>query len=297
MKIADLELFVEVARQGGYAVVAKARGVDPSSVSRRVAALERELGIRLFQRTTRKLTLTEAGEIFLGRAQPLLEELAHARDAASHSSQAARGTLRLTVSVAFGQERIVPLLKVFRTSFPSLKLECLFTDTNLDLVAEGIDLAIRLAPTVTGDVVAAKFMETHYRVVASPRYLRKALRMSTPSDISLHRCLLFNLPGYRSRWRFRDPAGRVEEASVDGDIILSTASAIRMATLDGLGPSLLPSWLIDGDLRAKRLIDAFPRHAVTATTFDTAAWFVYPSRNYLPTKVRVAIDFLREHLK
>ena len=103
MKITEMELFVEVARQGSYAAVARAHNVDPSSVSRGIAALERELGIRLFQRTTRKLTLTEAGELFLGRAQPLLEELAHARDAASHSSQSARGTLRLTVSVTFGQ--------------------------------------------------------------------------------------------------------------------------------------------------------------------------------------------------
>jgi DNA-binding transcriptional LysR family regulator len=297
MKITELELFVEAARHGSYAAVARARNVDPSSVSRGIATLERELGIRLFQRTTRKLTLTEAGELFLGRAQPLLEELAHARDAASHSSRSARGTLRLTVSVTFGQERIVPLLKVFRARFPNLKIDCLFTDTNIDLVAEGFDLAIRLGPTVTGDLVAAKFMETCYCVVASPRYLRKAPPLSKPADISLHRCLLFNLPAYQSRWRFRDARGRVEEAAVDGDIILSTGSALRMAALDGLGPSLLPSWLIDRDLSSGRLVDAYPRHAVTATTFDTAGWFVYPSRNFLPTKVRVAIDFLREHLK
>ena len=297
MKITELELFVEAARQGSYAAVARARNVDPSSVSRGIATLERELGIRLFQRTTRKLTLTEAGELFLGRAQPLLEELAHARDAASRSSRSARGTLRLTVSVTFGEERIVPLLKVFRARFPNLRIECLFTDTNIDLVAEGFDLAIRLGPTVTGDLVAAKFMETCYRVVASPRYLRKAPPLSKPADISLHRCLLFNLPAYQSRWRFRDARGRVEEAAVAGDIILSTGSALRMAALDGLGPSLLPSWLIDRDLSSRRLVDAYPRHAVTATTFDTAGWFVYPSRNFLPTKVRVAIDFLREHLK
>lgn len=296
MKLSDLELFVTTAQRGSFAAVAKERDLDPSSVSRSIAALEAALGMRLFQRSTRAMTLTEAGEAYLQRVEPLIEELARAHEAAAGTSQAPRGTLRLTASVSFGQVRIVPLLPELRARYPDLKVECLFTDANVDLVAERVDLAIRLAPAVDGDLIAAKLMDTHYRVVASPKYLAASARLSRVSDISRHRCILFNLRPFRTRWIFRHPSGRMEEVPISGDLVLAPAGAIRDAALAGVGPALLPDWLIDEDIAAGRLVNPFPNHAVTATTFDTAAWLVYPSRAYLPNKVRIAIDFLREHL-
>jgi DNA-binding transcriptional LysR family regulator len=204
--------------------------------------------------------------------------------------------LRLTASVNFVQMRIVPLLGELSTLYPNLKIECVFSDAVVDLIAERIDLAIRLAPTIEGDLIAAKLMDTHYRVVASASYLAAHPRLTRPSDLSAHRCVLFNLRPFRTRWIFRSSAGRLEEVAVEGNLLLSTASAIRDAALAGLGPALLPDWLITPDMGAGRLVDVFPTYSVTATTFDTGAWLVYPSRAYLPNKVRVMIDFLKVRL-
>jgi DNA-binding transcriptional LysR family regulator len=295
MKTEDLDLLVAVARRGSFAAVAKERDLDPSSVSRTIADLEAELGIRLFQRTTRKLSLTEAGDLYLQQIEPLVHEFERARDVAASTTGSPRGLLRMTTSETFGHVRIVPLLKEFRLRYPDLKLECLFTDANLDLVADRVDLAVRLGPTVEGNLIAAKLMDTHYRVVASPDYLRE-MPLVVPQDLSRHRVLLFNIRAFRSRWIFRDAADVVTQVPIDGDVTLSPAGSLRTAALHGMGLALLPNWLVDDDIARGALVNCFPTHRVTATTFNTGAWLVYPSRSYLPNKVRVMIDFLREKL-
>ena len=296
MNTRDLGLFLDVARRGSFAAVAKARGMDPSAVSRAIAGLETDLGVRLFQRSTRRMRLTEAGELFLTRAAPLAEELERARADALAVRANPTGTLRMTASVTFGQRCIVPNLGAFRRCYPDVRVDAVFTDANLDLVDQGIDLAVRLAPMVTGDVIATKLMSTAYRVVASPGYVRSAPPIQEPRDLARHRCLLFPLPGYRSQWRFRDRAGDIEEVPIAGDLTLAPAGSLRDAALDGLGPALLADWLVDDDIAAGRLVRLLPDHAVTATSFDTAAWLLYPSRSFLPAKVRVMIDFLRARL-
>jgi DNA-binding transcriptional LysR family regulator len=296
MDLQNLALFAAVARRGSFAGVAKDRNLDPSSVSRAVADLEAELGLRLFQRTTRSMTLTEAGDLYLARVEPLIEELARARDAAVQVTGAPRGLLRLTASVTFGQMRVVPLLAEFRARFPDLQVEGLFTDANVDMVADRIDLAIRLAPVIEGDLIAAKLMDTRYRVVASPGYLASHPALRKPQDLTTHKVLLFNIRAFRTRWLFRDADGRQEAVPISGEITLAPAGSLLTAALAGLGPALLPDWLVDDAVAAGGLVDVFPRHAAAATTFDTAAWLVYPSRSYLPNKVRVMADFLRERL-
>lgn len=296
METNNLSLLIDVVRRGSFAAAAKERGVDPSSVSRTISALEDELGLRLFQRSTRRMSLTEAGDLYLARIESILDELERARTEAHNVSAAPTGTLRMTTSVTFGETVVLPLLPRFRAFYPALKVEAIFTDANVDLVAERMDLAIRLAPTIEGDFIAAKLMDTRYRVVASPDYIRRTGPIAEPKDISDRACLLFTLRAFRSRWIFRDGAGAQVEVSVHGDITLSPASALRTAAVEGLGPALLPDWLVDADIAAGRLINVFPNHDVTATTFDTAAWLIYPSRVYLPNKVRVMIDFLRSSI-
>lgn len=295
MNLSDLTLLQDVARAGSFAAVAKARGVDPSQVSRAVAQIEDTLGLRLFQRTTRSLSPTEEGEAYLSRALPLVEELARLTTEVRTERAQPSGTLRLTASVTFGQRVIVPHLAAFRAQHPRVAIEAIFTDANLDLVADRIDLAIRLAPAVEGDVIAARLMDTRYRVVASPAYLARHPAPVQPQDLRDHRVLLFTLRPFRTRWLFRQ-GETVTEVPVAGDITLSPAGSLREAALAGLGPALLPDWLIDADLRAGTLIRLLPGHDVTATTFDTGAWAVYPSRSFLPAKVRAMIDFLRSAL-
>lgn len=296
MDIEALKLFLNVATRGSFAAVAKELDLDPSAVSRSISALEDEIGVRLFQRTTRRMSLTEAGDIYLSRIAPLIEEVARAQTEALDVSAAPTGILRLSTSVTFGQRMIVPLLPRLRELYPALKIEGVFTDANIDLVAERVDLAIRLAPTIEGDLIAVKLRDTRYHVVASPTYVASAPGLTKPSELLNHKVLLFMLRPYRTRWIFRDLGGQLEEVPVHGDLVLSPAGALRDAVLLGLGVALLPNWLVDEDIRSNRMVRLLPEHDVAATTFDTAIWLIYPSRSYLPSKVRVMIDFLKAEL-
>ncbi|MGL5010100.1 MAG: LysR family transcriptional regulator [Paracoccaceae bacterium] len=295
MNLGDVTLLQDVARLGSFAAAAAQRGIDASSVSRMVAGIEAGLGFRVFERTTRRLNLTEVGDLYLTRAAPLTEELTRIAAEARNLRAAPSGLLRLTASVTFGQRQLVPLIGAFRTQHPDVALDCVFTDANVDLIADRIDLAIRLAPTIEGDLIATKLMATHYRVVAAQDYLARHAPLQVPADLRGHRVLLFNLRAFRQRWLFRDGAG-TQEVPIAGDITLSPAGTLRDAAIAGLGPALLPDWLVDGDIAAGRLVHCLRAWQVTATDFDTGAWAVYPSRSFLPGKTRAMIDFLRATL-
>lgn len=291
-----LQLFVDVVRQGSFAAVARDRNLDPSSVSRAIAALEAELGIRLFQRTTRQLSPTEAGITYFERIEPLVDEIRQATAAAADLSDQPRGKLRITASVSFGLKCIVPLLPQFASLYPDLTVDLLLIDAVVDLLAERVDVAVRLGLLADSSLVAQQLMRTHYSVCASPDYLKRSPQLEQPMDIAQHHCLLFPLAGFRSRWIFKDRGGALSEVAVQGRTLISSAIALQQCAIAGTGLVLLPNWLIDDDLQAGTLVNVFPNHAVTATDFSTAAWLVYPSRTYVPLKVRVFIDFLKNSM-
>jgi len=297
MDIETIQLLIDVRNRGSFAEVARERDLDPSRISRVVAAVEAELGVRLFQRSTRRVFATEAGELYIRRLALIAEDLERARDDAQSINEGPVGLLRLTTTVAFGQQVIVPLLPEFRRTHPRVEIDLVLSDSNLDLVRERIDLAVRLGSGVSGDLVVTKLRDTVYRVCAAPDHLRTHGRPEHPADLSNRDCLRFSLPGFRDRWIFTEGAGaEPTEVRVHGGIVASGALALRSLALAGLGPALLADWLVDEDIAAGRLIDLFPAHRVTATTFDTAVWLLYPSRSFLPRKVRAMIDFLRVHV-
>lgn len=296
MEIDALRTLALVAQQGSFAAAARLLDVDPSSVSRSVANTEAALGLRIFQRSTRALSLTEAGETYLRRIAPLLDEFDHARDMAQTLRTNPSGTIRLTASVAFAHECIIPILGPFHARYPEMVVELLPTDMTLDIAANALDLAIRLAPAPQGDLISTRLMTTRYRVCASPAYLHAQGPIATPQDLTDHNCLRFALPEFRTRWRFRHGDAPAFDVPISGHTIIANALSLRRAAVDGMGPVLLADWLIASEIASGRLVDLFPEHDCTATEFDTAAWMLYPSRAYLPRKVRVMIDFLREHL-
>jgi len=187
-----------------FAAVAKDRNIDPSSISRAIAGLEQQLGVRLFQRTTRRVIETEAGRIYFDKVEPLIEELERARHAARDVSTSPSSILRVTASVVLGQTCVVPPPPDFRRAYPRLAIALILTDAVLDAIAGRIDVAIRLGPRLDVGYVGAKLFATRYRVCASPDYLAREGRPATPIDLADRRCLPFDLPGYRERWLFRD---------------------------------------------------------------------------------------------
>lgn len=296
MDFQRLQTFRDVAELGSLAAAARASRQDPSAVSRSIAGLEAELGVRLFQRSTRRLTLTEAGETYLSRIRPLLEELAAAHEAASGLVERPRGCLRVTTSNAYGQTVLAPLLPAFHTAYPEIDLELVCADNALDLVAERIDVAVRLGPRPVGDVVASRLRSTSKRLVASPNYLATHRPIRTPQDVSDHVCLRFLAEGYRDHWLFRDPQGQELVVPVFGALATANATVLHDMTLAGMGLTLLSDWMTDDDIAAGRLIELLPNWTAAAGHFDTAIWVLYPSRRFLPHKARVFIDHLREHL-
>lgn len=300
MDSTDLQTLMQVVRSGSYAAAARELDVDPSSVSRAIKALEDELGARLFQRSTRKVSLTEAGAVFTERLAPLLEELQQARDAAVDVTAEIRGNLRVSVSNTFGLSRVVPLLPTFCAQYPQLDIDLMLTDAVVDLVAERIDVAVRLGVMHDSALVAVPLTQVRYRVVASPAWVaEQSPRIRRPADLERVRCLTFALPGFRDRWLFRqakDASDDQEAVRIRPRAVISNGLALRECVLQGMGPSLLPDWLIGGDLVSGALVDLFPKHQVGTSDAAPGAWAVYPSRSYMPAKVRVFIDFLRQSL-
>ena len=296
MDLESLITFTGVARSGSFASHARERGIDPSSVSRQIAALEDSLGIRLFERTTRRLSLTEAGRIYLDRVAPLMEELSAARDAAHDSMAEPSGVLTVTTSVAFGERWLMPRVASFRQAFPKITLDLRLTDAVVDLVSEGIDVALRLGPSVTGAVVAAKLFDTRYQLVAAPTYLEEHGTPENLEDLQSHTGLFFSLPGVRSDWQFREREGLpIHVASPPAGLTISNALALRRAALDGLGLALLADWTVARDIENGSLVPLFEDFQASVSGFDTAAWVVYPSRTYVPARLRVFIDHLRSN--
>ena len=295
MNTADFATLMIVIRLGSFAAAARQLHVDPSSVSRAVAALEAKLGTRLFQRNTRQLTMTEAGAVFVQRVAPLLEELEQVRDAVTDSANRTRGTLRVTASNAFGMRRIVPLLPAFCRAHPELDIDLMLTDTVVDLVAERVDIAVRLGALRDSTLVAVPLLRTRYRVVSSRAWLGALAKPPrTPEDVQHYDCVTFAMPGFRDRWLFRRTGGGSQIAvTVQPRLLLTNGLALRECALAGLGVSLLPDWLIGDDLAAGRLVDLYPEHDVAVVDAPTGAWLVYPSRSYVPTKVRAFIELMR----
>lgn len=291
-----LKTLLLIARQGSLAGAARVLDTDPSALSRLLAGAEDRLGFRLFHRSTRRLSVTEAGQDYLARIEPLVEALEAARDEAAGADRTPRGHVRLTTSTAFGQVCVLPHLPALRRACPEITLELLLDDAPRDLVADRIDLALRLAPAPRGDLISTRLMRTRYHVCAAPGYLAQHGTPEHPTGLSRHDCLRMALPEYRTRWLFRDTRGATEEVPIDGTLILSGALALREAALLGLGPALLADWLAAEGLASGALVDLFPDHQVTATGFDTGVWALYPDRAHLPARTRAVLDFLRRNL-
>lgn len=296
MEIEALALFVDVAEAGSFADAARRRNIDPSQVSRTIAALEKNLQIRLFKRSTRKLSLTEAGERYLARIVPVLEEMNFAAEEARELTQRPSGLIRMTASTAFGQVCLLPILPAFYEAYPNIEIELQLSDSNIDLFSEDIDLACRLAPSFQSDLIGVKLFDTCYRVCASPSYLKKSKPITQPQDLKEHKNIVLALAHYRSRWLFKDAENQLSEVKVQSRFAVSNALALRECLLKGMGPGLAADWLIDRDIASGDLVDLFLQLRVTATDFNTGAWLLYPSRHYMPLKTRVMIDFLKKHL-
>ncbi|MBL1275353.1 MAG: LysR family transcriptional regulator [Ectothiorhodospiraceae bacterium] len=296
MEISALTVFLEVMRHLSFTEVANARGIAPSSVSRSIASLEKELGLRLFQRSTRKLAPTEAGLLYFERISPLLEALQSAHQMAADIDEAPRGVLRVSAAVVFGEQHIVPLLPELAEQYPLLDIELILSDSYLDLIDQRIDVAIRLGSLNDSSLIAHRLAKINFFVVASPRYITKQGDPDSPKQLLEHNCLLFPRMDYSLNWVFKNTAGVLDDIPIKGRYLITHSHAIKTCTLAGMGISLLPDWLVSREIKEGRLIRLFSKYDVTATDYKSSVWLVYPSREYLPLKVRVFNEYIKANL-
>jgi DNA-binding transcriptional LysR family regulator len=298
MDTTNLTIFVQAMRKRSFVAVARDRGVDPATISRAIAALEEELQLRLFQRTTRKIEPTEAGVVYFERIEPLVDELERAKLLASDVSARPEGVLRIACPVSFAELNIIPLLPEFARLYPELRYELVLTDAILDLIAERLDVAIRVGSLPDSSLIVHKLSPMISRVCATPQYLKEYGTPQTPPELINHRCLLLALTGFsRSNWKFTDKEGGVQEIVVGEYVRTSNAMALKQCALAGMGITLQAKWMIGRELKEGKLVDLFPDYEVTAAIDDAAAWLLYPSREYLPLKVRVFVEFLKQKFK
>jgi DNA-binding transcriptional LysR family regulator len=291
-RLSEISAFVEVARQRSFVRAAEHLHVNVSAVSRAVAALETRLGVRLLQRSTRRVGLTEAGRAHLPRCEALLAELAEAEAAVSARHSALQGSLRVSGPSGLGMTHLVPLLPEFLRRHPHLALDFDMSNRFVDLIEEGFDVAIRVG-TLRDSRLAARRLGSNRRVlVAAPDYLRAHAAPKHPRDFAAHTCLILDLGPHAENWILVDKTAR-HTVRVNGPLRSNHALAVRGACIDGLGIALLPRFAVIDELASGQLLQLLPRW----TSPEQGIYAVYPSHRLIPAKVRAFVDFLEEKLR
>ena len=286
----EMEVFVRVVDLGGFSAAARALRMTPSAVSKLIARLEARLGARLVNRSTRKLQLTPEGSAFYDRAVRVLADLDEAeRSAAAGASP--RGRLRVNTNVSFGTHYLIPLLPGFLERHPEVTVEVTLTDTVVDLLEDRADVAIRVGPLKSSQLVARKLGESRMMLVASPAYLTAHGTPQTPGDLARHNLLGFSFARQSNGWPFRDADGSASAVVPTGNALVSDGESMRLLVLTGLGISRLSLFHIGPDVEAGRLVPVLEAYNPGDTESIHA---VYVGGGHLPARVRAFLDYLVE---
>lgn len=287
--LASMQVFAMVVEAGSFAAAAERLELSRALVSKHMAHLEKHLGTRLLNRTTRRLSLTESGSTYFERCQQILKDIEEAELAATQLTSVPRGTLRVTIPLVFGVLHIAPLLADYLSIHPDAKLDFTLDDRNIDLVNEGYDLAIRIGNLAETGLIARKFAKDSVVVCGSPAYFRHHGVPRVPEDLAEHSCLGYSYDDSGNEWRFSGPDGD-HVVQVKGHLRANNGDLLRVAALGGAGIVLQPRFLVGADLRAGRLQSVLTEYK----SRELGIYAVYPSRKYLSAKVRSFIDFLAE---
>lgn len=285
-RLAELDIFARTVTAGSMSAAGRELGLSPPVVSKRIKSLEERLGTRLLQRTTRQLALTESGKGFYERVVAILASVDEAEAWVSRRAAAARGTLRVTAPTSFGRMHIAPHLVDFLAAYPEITLDLSLSDSFVDIVAEGYDLAIRIADLQDSSLVAKRLAPSHRVLCAAPGYLAARGRPQRLADLAGHSLLVHNA----DQWRLDGPQGPAT-VKVESAVRTNSSEVIREAVLAGLGIALRSTWDVGPEIDSGRLKIVLPDWRASARV---AVHAVYPSRRHLAHKVRVFMDFLGE---
>lgn len=287
-RLLAMEAFVRAADGRSFSLAARQMRLSKSVVSRQIAALEAALGARLLQRTTRTLTLTEAGRLYLDRARRVLAEVEDAERSVGQLSDAPRGQLRVSAPMSFGFLHLAPAIPAFLARHPDVTIDMSLTDRFVDLVEEGFDVAVRIGRLRDSSLIARRLAPSRLVVCGSPDYFARRGVPRTPADLAGHECLHnTNIP---EQWSFALPGGGVQMVDITARLSANNGDALQAAAREGAGLVYLPSFIVGRDLQAGRLRSVLDEFTMVGATVNA----VYPHARHLSPKVRVFVDFLAE---
>ena len=289
-RLEDMESFVRVVETGSISAAAERLGVAKSAVSRRLSELEARLGAQLFRRTTRRLDLTDTGRGFYERCLRILSDTEEAELAVSQAHGTLRGRLRVAVPLSFGLLHLGPAINDFMAAHPGLEFDLDLNDRQVDLLAEGFDVALRIADLEDSSLIARRLATMRTMVCASPEYLARAGTPQTPADLAAHCCLVYSNARDPALWRFRDPQGDDKTIRVPVCMQANNGDFLRQAASVGQGICMLPTFIAYRAIQDGSLCPILTNY--TWPAFN--AYAVYPRTRHLSQRVRVFVDFLAE---
>ncbi|MEX0873297.1 MAG: LysR family transcriptional regulator, partial [Aquisalimonadaceae bacterium] len=290
-RASEMLIFVRCVEEGSFSAAARAMDMTPSAISKQIRRLEDRLGARLFNRTTRRISLTEIGRDFYERCSRIMAEIELAEESVSSLQDRVTGTLRVSATSAFARGEVLPRIRTFMERYPELKVELELTDRSVDLVEEGVDCAIMLQEQVDDPSLVARKLAVNRRIiVASPSYIARYGAPRTPDDLLNHNCLvLYNVSRFND-WEFEMPDGTHRVIHVAGNFRANTAGALFTACIAGVGVARLSTWLVAPQIRDGQLVQVMPEFAHE----ESAYYVLFPQGRHLSRKVRAFVDFLVE---
>jgi DNA-binding transcriptional LysR family regulator len=295
-KLHAMKIFVRVVEAGSFSAVAHESNVSQSAVSKQIAALERELGVKLLTRTTRVLALTEEGSHYFEQARRLLAEIAEAESTLRHGERQLTGLLRVAASVGFGRLKLMPLVRSFLARYPGVKIDLRLNDGFIDLVEQGIDVAVRIGELADSSLIARRVGTTRRRILAHRDYLHALPEgvplPSVPEELARHNCIAYTGVTSSGMWSFRagpgasEPVGTTRVVKVEGNLQTNSSEVIRASVLGGMGIGYSPTWLFDRELASGDVRQLLPDWE----TFDLPIHLVSPGERRHSAKVRAFVE-------
>jgi DNA-binding transcriptional LysR family regulator len=285
----QISTFVEVIARGSLSAAARAEGIAPAMIGRRLDALEERLGVKLLQRTTRKIALTDEGSAFLENCQRILSDLQDAEASVADRSARASGHLTISAPAGFGRQHVAPLLPAFLAQHSDVTLTLNLNDRVVDLIGESVDVAIRIASLSDSSLVGVKLADNQRVVVGSPAYLKRAGVPKTPDDLARHNCLAISSLGSQRGWTFRQN-GKNMTVKVTGNMVCNDGAVLHDWALAGKGLAWRSMWEVATEIEAGKLRSVLDDFAAPGNDIHA----VFAQRRHLPLRVRVFVDFLRD---
>ena len=287
-RLLAMTVFVKVVEQGSFARAAERMSMSTSAVSRQVAELETHLTTRLLNRTTRRISLTESGQAYFERALHLLADLEEAEAVVSSSTVTPRGTIRLTCSTSFGVPHLAPAIGAFQALHPEVRFDISASNRFVDLVEEGLDLAIRIGDLGNPNLIARKIGSMRLLACASPSYLKRNGTPKRPDDLTAHNCFTYEYAPVKNLWRFLDRKQNEIGVKIDGSVHANNGEMLAAIAVAGAGIALEPDFIVKPLLESGELVEILKKFRPAPYNI----YAVYPSRRHLSAKVRTFVDFL-----